>query len=153
MDLSISIEKNASNTNLNERPMALHLYIPPHACHIPGCCSGLIRGVVLRIYRLCSKRTDRTFWLKEFYGHLSDRGYPDSLILPAFKSAVKNVISYISTNNEYRLQQKTTSTSAKSTMYLHLKYNPADPSSKQKNKNFGDIWWPSPSTNNLTFII
>ena len=69
--------------------MALHLYIPPHACHIPGCFSGLIRGMVLRKYRLCSKRTDRTFWLKEFYGHMLGRGYHDSLILSAFKPAVK----------------------------------------------------------------
>ena len=94
--------------------------------------------MVLRIYRLCSKRADRTFWLKKFYGHLLDRGYPNSFVLPAFKSAVKNAISYISTSDEYRLQQKAMSTSA-NTLYLHLKYNPADPSSKQIQKLWRDL--------------
>ena len=138
MDLNISMEKGAFSTNLYEKPLALHLYIPPHSCHPPGCFSGLIRGMVLRIYRLCSKRVDRTFWLKEFYGHLLDRGYPNSFVLPAFKSAVKNAISYISTSDEYRLQQKAMSTPA-NTLYLHLKYNPADPSSKQIQKLWRDL--------------
>ena len=138
-DLTISMKQKSFSTNLYEKPLALHLYIPPHSCHPPGCFSGLIRGMILRTYRLCSKQTDRTFWLKEFYGHLLDRCYPDSLVLPAFKSAIKNAISYMSTSDEYRLQQKAISTSAKNTLYLHLKYNPADPSSKQIQKLWRDL--------------
>ena len=128
------IEKEAFSTNLYEKPLVLHLYIPPHSCHPPIWFDGLIRVIVLRICRLCSKRTDRTFWLEEFYGHLLNRGYPNSFVLPAFKSAVKNAISYISTGDKYRLQQKAMSTSAKNTLHFHLKYNPIDPSSKQIQK-------------------
>ena len=88
---------------------------------------------------VCSKQTDRTFWLKKFYGHLLDRGYPNYFVLPVFKSAIKNAISYISSGNEYRLQQKAMSTSTKNTLYLHLKYNPADPLSKQIQKLWRDL--------------
>ena len=66
MDLNISIKKDAFSINLYEKPMALHLYTPPHSCHPPGCFCGLIRGMVLRVYRLCSKQTDITFSLKKF---------------------------------------------------------------------------------------
>ena len=138
MDLNISIEKDAFSTNIYEKPLALHVYIPPHSCHPPGCFSGLIRWMVICIHHLCSKRTDRSFWLKVFYGHVLDRGYPTSFVLPAFKSAIKNAISYIFTSDEYRLQQRAMATSAKNTLYLHLKYNPVDHSSKQI-KSFGEI--------------
>ena len=130
MDLSISIESRNFSTNLYEKPLTLCLYIPPHSCHPPGCFSGLIRGMILRIYKLCSKQKNIAYWPKESYGHLLDRGYPLSLISPSIESAIKNAVSYMSTSDQYRLRQKAVSKPAKNTLYLHLKYNPADTFSK-----------------------
>ena len=45
----------------------------------------------------------------------------------------------MSTSDEYRLQQRAISMSAKNTLYLHLKYNPADPSSKQIQKLWREL--------------
>ena len=98
-----------------------------------------MRGMVLRIYRLYSKPNHITYWRKEFCGHLLNRGYPHFLILPSFESANKNAVAYMSTSDEYSLQQKAISHSAKNILYLHLKYNPADPTSKQIQKIWRDL--------------
>ena len=54
MDLTITLEEGTFLTNLYENPLALHLCIPPHSCHPPGYFNGLVTGMVLRIYCLCS---------------------------------------------------------------------------------------------------
>ena len=89
MDLNISLSKGQFSTNLFEKPLALHLYIPPHSCHPPGCFKGLLTGMVLRIYRLCSYKKDVDTWLTSFYGYLLDRGYPHKFIKPLFLKANK----------------------------------------------------------------
>jgi hypothetical protein len=40
MDLWLKIEGKKIVTSLFAKPMALHLYIPPHSCHVPGVLSG-----------------------------------------------------------------------------------------------------------------
>ena len=40
MDLTITLKNGRFLTNLYEKPLALHLYIPPHSRHPPGCFSG-----------------------------------------------------------------------------------------------------------------
>ena len=54
MDLTISINGTKFETTLYEKPMALHLYIPPNSAHP----LGVKTGEVLRINRLCSDRSD-----------------------------------------------------------------------------------------------
>ena len=89
MDLTITLKKGAFLANLYEKSLALHLYIPSHSCHPPGCFSGLFTGMVLRIYRLCSLYYHIKGWLKNFYGQFLDRGYPHATINPLFIEAVK----------------------------------------------------------------
>ncbi len=47
MDLRLKIEGKKIVTSLFAKPMALHLYIPPHSCHAPGVLSGMVFGKVL----------------------------------------------------------------------------------------------------------
>ena len=54
MDLAIALKDGQFLTNVYEKPFALHVYIPPHSCHPPGCFSGLVTGMILKIYCLCS---------------------------------------------------------------------------------------------------
>ncbi|KAL7547128.1 hypothetical protein ACHAWF_010445 [Thalassiosira exigua] len=58
MDVTISIDGSKLETNLFEKKLALHLYLPPHSCHPPGVLRGLIFGQVLRIYSLRSREAD-----------------------------------------------------------------------------------------------
>ena len=86
MDLTITFEEGAFLTNLYEKPLALHLYIPPHSCHPPGCFNGLVAGMVLRIYRMWSLYCHLSHQRigQGLYGHLLDRGYPHATIKPLF---------------------------------------------------------------------
>ena len=139
MDLNISLDKGHFSTNLFEKPMALHLYIPPHSCHPPGCFRGLLTGMVLRIYRLCSYKKDIDKWLSSFYGYLLDRGYQHKIIKPLFLKATIKAQEYVTMSDEYRLQQKTLAQKSNNMIFLHLKYNPADPSSSYIQKLWREI--------------
>ena len=84
MDLNITIEGGKLETSLYSKPMALHLYIPPHSAHPPGIITGLIMGQILRIYQLNSKQRDKDKDLRNFYTRLLDRGYHSEFIMPLF---------------------------------------------------------------------
>jgi hypothetical protein len=72
MDLQLKIEGKKIVTYLFAKPMALHLYIPPHSCHAPGILSGIGFGNVLHIHRLCSCATNIVQELKLFFHRLLD---------------------------------------------------------------------------------
>jgi len=128
MDLTVNIVGSKVTTNLYEKPLALHLYIPPHSCHPSSCFGSLVTGMVLRIYRLCTFQKDVSYWLREFYGHLLDRGYQNDAILPLFSKAINITFTFLSASDKYRLQQKTISP-PEDKIFFHLKYHPCDPQS------------------------
>jgi hypothetical protein len=72
MDLQLKIVGRKIVTSLYTKPMALHLYPPPHSCHAPGVLSGLIFGNVLRICQLCSDAQDVVKEIKLFLHRLLD---------------------------------------------------------------------------------
>ena len=84
MDMQIELGKRKIETKLFQKPLALHLYIPPNSCHPPGNLGSLISGTTLRIYRLCSRPSDVDFWMKEFYCHLRNRGYKQHQLSPSW---------------------------------------------------------------------
>ena len=129
MDLTIAIEGNRIVTNLYEKPLALHLYIPPHSCHPPRCHESLVTGMVLRIFRLCSRQRDVTSWLTKFYRYLLARGYQNDATLPLLEKGIAKATTYISTTDEQRQRQKMTKEKKNSTIFLHMKYHPCDPPS------------------------
>jgi hypothetical protein len=134
MDLTIKIEGKKITTNLFEKPLALHLYIPPHSCHPPSCFGSLVSGMILRFYRLCTYQKDIRHWLKKFYGHLLDRGYQQDRILPLFNKSIENAVYFTSTSDEYRLQIKTKLNETSHKIFFHLKYHPSDPKSSEMQK-------------------
>jgi hypothetical protein len=67
MDLTVNIVGSKVTTNLYEKPLALHLYIPPHSCHPSSCFGSLVTGMVLLIYRLCTFQKDVAYWLRELW--------------------------------------------------------------------------------------
>ncbi|EJK72424.1 hypothetical protein THAOC_06047, partial [Thalassiosira oceanica] len=81
---------------LFEKPLALHLYLPPHSCHPPGVIKGLVMGEVLRIFQLCSHDSDIDDYLSEFFRRLLDRGYQAESLCPLFIKAVANAENYLS---------------------------------------------------------
>lgn len=132
MDMTISIAGDKIETTLFEKPLALHLYIPPHSCHPPGVATGLIMSKVLRIFHLCSKSEDIDLKLKMFYNQLRDRGYQDKFIVPIFDRAIANSKKYLTQTDEYRQEIKARKEEKdKRRVFFHIQYHPANPPSRE----------------------
>ena len=59
LDMNVSVTPDGRiTTSLYEKPMALHLYMPPHSAHPPGVLRSHITGNILRILRLNSDERD-----------------------------------------------------------------------------------------------
>ncbi len=85
MDLRVKIVDDKIVTSLFAKPLALHLYLPPHSCHALGVVSGLVFGNVLQIYQLCSLATDIKKVLKLFLHRLLESGYQLEQLTPLFQ--------------------------------------------------------------------
>jgi hypothetical protein len=131
MDLRLTIEGGRIKSSLYAKPMALHLYLPPHSCHAPGVLSGLVFGNVLRIHQLCSDTKDVTKELKLFFHRLLDRGYQSHQLTPLFQQAMDNAKVYLQRTALDHLRAKSKKETAhRRRVFLHLPYHPANPSSK-----------------------
>ncbi len=90
MDLRLKIDGKKITSSLYAKPIALHLYIPPHYCHAPGVLSGLVFGNVLRIHQLYSNSKDIIKEIKLLLLRLMDRGYQLAQLTPLFQQAMDN---------------------------------------------------------------
>ena len=131
MDLRLTIEGRHIKSSLYAKPMALHLYLPPHSCHAPGVLSGLVFGNVLRIHQLCSDAKDVTKELKLFFHRLLDRGYQSHQLTPLFQQAMDNAEAYLRrTALDHLRAQSKKEMANRRRVFLHLPYHPSNPSSK-----------------------
>ena len=128
MDMTIKIVGNKIETTLYEKPLALHLYIPPHSCHPPGVTTGLIMGQILQIFYLNSRSEDIKSKLKIFFSQLLDRGHQATKITSIFDRAIANAKKYLSQSEAYREQLKLKKNeAAKRQVYFHIQYHPDNP--------------------------
>ena len=131
MDLRLKIEGRRVVTSLYTKPLALHLYLPPHSCHAPSVLTGLIFGNVLCIHQLCSAATDVKKELKLFFRCLLDCGYELQKITPIFQQAINNAMAYLKRSALEQLWMKSRKDIAScQQVFLHLPYHPANPPSK-----------------------
>jgi len=91
LDLVISIVDGSVVCSLYQKPMNLHLYIPPRSAHPPGVLFGLIAGWIYRSFSLCTKRSDSNRNIRSLWKFLVARGYQPTLLRPLFKKALANV--------------------------------------------------------------
>ena len=152
MDLTITIEEGKIVTNLYEKPMALHLYIPPHSCHPPRCHEGLVTGMILRIYRLCSRQRDITSWLVKFYRYLLDRGYKHEKTLPLLERGIASAEDFMATSDECRRLRKAAKGDTNNRIFFHLKYHPCDPPSPVIQRLWRDCILRPPGKPHLTCL-
>ena len=121
MDLTICIKNGKISTSLFEKPLNLHLYIPPHSAHPPGLLPGIIHSTLFRIFILCSDHNDRILRTKVFFKRLQARGYKIVQIKPLFNKAIARTQRYSGPTD----MTKTDHTS----VILHLPFHPNDPPS------------------------
>jgi hypothetical protein len=90
LDLTISLQGSNLHYILYEKPLNLHLYIPPRSAHAPGVLFGLIAGSIYRAKTLCSSTSDADELILKFWHQLRARGYPASSIRPLFEQALRH---------------------------------------------------------------
>jgi hypothetical protein len=88
LDLTITLRASKLHYVLYEKPLNLHLYLPPRSAHAPGVLYGLIAGSIYRSKTLCSSPADADLIIKKFWRQLRARGYPASTLLPLFEKAL-----------------------------------------------------------------
>ncbi len=132
LDITIRIDSEGSiQTTLYEKALNLYLYLPPHSSHPPGVLTGLIYGMIRRVYRLTSCPDDCFNYLKRFYRRLRERGYPSETLTPLFEAGL--------VNRNKPPRKKQSDPTAKNTLFLHVPYHPANPSSQDLQSCFKDL--------------
>jgi hypothetical protein len=122
LDLTIALKPNGTiGTKLFEKKLNLYLYIPPHSAHPPGVTSGLIFGMIQRIFRLTTETADQKSAITDLFRRLQARGHQATDILPIFLAAVAKAS---------KPPRITSADPDAPPMFLHLRYNPFDVSSK-----------------------
>jgi hypothetical protein len=125
MDLTISIRGDKLHTTLFEKVHNLHLYIPPHSCHPPGLLTGMVHGILHRIYNLCSDDADKRAKTRQFFHHLQCRGYPASTLRPMFNKAIARLTTAHGTSEPTDDQRR----KLRRCLFFHLRYHPQNPKS------------------------
>ena len=121
MDLTISITNGNISTSLFEKPLNLHLYIPPHSAHPPRLLPGIVHSTLFRIFTLCSDHNDRILRTKVFFQRLQARGYKSDHIKPLFIKAIACAQRYSGPTNR--------ATNDENMVILHLPFHPNNPPS------------------------
>lgn len=76
LDLTISITNHQTiHTKTYQKPMHLHLYIPPHSAHPPSMIKSLIFGLLLTYWKQNSDGNDFKEMVKLLYKRLLNRGH------------------------------------------------------------------------------
>jgi len=129
LDINISLNDGHITTKIYEKPLNLHLYIPPHSCHSPGVLKGFIFGCANRANALCTNKDDRMPFMRKTFSRLLDRGHDPISIRPMFKEAFTTIFGMGS--NSTQPARNTNKKRSGTPLFLHLPYNPADPHSSR----------------------
>ena len=94
LDLLISILGQSIICSMFQKPMNLHLYIPPRSAHPPGVLQGLISGWFYRCLSLCTHRSDALDNIRSLWHYLVSRGYQAPTLKPLFDRAFRTVTPF-----------------------------------------------------------
>jgi hypothetical protein len=122
LDLTIYIDPNTNriSTRTFQKPMNLHLYIPPHSAHPPGVLKGLIFGSVRRFWMQNTNVSDYRDMIKKFFHQLCQRGHQPDQLKTLFSAAAERIQS---TNNSVTTTLKLDKYQ-RNDIFLHLQYHP-----------------------------
>jgi hypothetical protein len=117
LDLTISInDDNEIITKTYQKPMNLHLYIPPHSAHSSGTLKGLIYGSIRRFWTQNSRTSDYENIVSKFFQHLCERGHNINNLQQLFLQAAEHIKSNTSTSTSKNINGKQ--------VFFHLQYHP-----------------------------
>ena len=121
MDLTITIKNGHVSTSLFEKPLNLHLCIPPHSAHPPGLLPGIVHSTLFCIFTLCSDHDDRVLRTRVFFKRLQARDYKSDKIKSLFYKAITQAERYSGPTNSTRNDH--------TSVIFHVPFHPNDPPS------------------------
>jgi hypothetical protein len=136
-------------TKLFEKALNSYLYLPSHSAHAPGVLTGLVNGMITRIARLTTNRSDINDNIQNFYDRLSRRGYKPYVLQKLFNDTIDRLniaLKLLPQNSQYTSSLKLPQNNNRNEqqdgigrqLILHLTYSPHDPSSSVIQQLFRD---------------
>ena len=124
LDLTVSIGENRRiKTKTFQKPLNLHLYIPPSSAHPPGMLRGLIFGTLRRFWTQNTNINDYRNITTKFAGHLMDRGYKREEIAPLFQE-ISNRLDEEASKGGPKTQPNKSSPGK--SLFYHVEFHPHD---------------------------
>ena len=129
MDLTISYDPSTSALvfTVYEKKENFYLYLPPRSCHAPGTIYGTILGIFFRYKKICTCIEDFYLQTEEFFHHFFNQGHHPSKLQILFAKAYEKLPSMI-LRKKIKLPGFELKNDLESKIFLHLDFNPNDPS-------------------------
>jgi hypothetical protein len=134
LDLQLTIKNGRVTYTLYEKPLKIHMYLPPHSAHPPGVLRGLVFGMIYWLHHLNSEPGTIDEQISTFFNRLLMRGYQESFLRPIFHLAIAH-----SLKRQQRVQASAPDPEQEERLFLHLDYYPVDPPSSKVQQLFNDL--------------
>jgi hypothetical protein len=116
LDLNIEIKHSNLHFSTFQKPLNLHLYIPPLSAHPQSCIKGLIAGEIRR-YWIQNSPNDFQTLVRKFIERLHARGHTVNNLTPLLLQAAATLDSHTT-------KRQDPSPQAQSTLYIHWTHHP-----------------------------
>ena len=93
LDLLIAIQEGRLLTTVYSKPTDSHLYLQAESCHQEASIKGILKGVALRLRRICSTIYDFDQKSKEYSAYLVARGHNPYSVQNAFEKVREKSIT------------------------------------------------------------
>ena len=132
LDITIEIDPESPDRlshTLFQKVQNLYLYLPAHSAHPPGVVKGLVHGMYNSNVHLNSNRDDIDKYINLFLTRMEARGHSRTNLQPILDKSKEKMV------NVQQPQPHTANVTQKS-IFLHVKYHPASPTSRELQAQF-----------------
>jgi len=120
LDLTLSLNStHGIETKTYQKPMNLHLYIPPSSAHPPGLFRSLVLSTLQRYWRQCSNKDDYRDIATKFAMDLLARGYTIPMLHPLYQEAADRIDA-----EDINPRTPSTPPDTRNTLFAHLEFHP-----------------------------
>lgn len=129
LDLTLSIQSDGTiKSRTYQKPMNLHLHLPPSSAHSRGVFKSIIYGTLRRLRLQNDSEDDFTHFVTLFYERLCRRGHSGLALRRDFHLAARRLERSLSRGATRVTQQDRRTTDSQ--LFLHVKYHPDIPERK-----------------------
>ena len=127
LDLTLTIRNGNVDTKTSEKAENLFLYIPYNSAHPPGLLKSLVFGRVGTYWEQNTRISDFSDTLQQLFLRLTNRGYPEEVLVPEFLAAAERIEATENGENK----QPNVKNSNYNNLFFHIPYHPKDVSRQQ----------------------